>query len=108
MARAVDAIAAAAPDAVQLAPGRATLLQDRPGRTKPALVLRTDTTNVYGCTLPARPWARLLDDAVACAVRLAAAAVVVNLLAVPTARPCTSSAWPTSRGSAPRARGPGR
>ena len=82
MAAAVDAIVAAGPDAVQLAPGQARLLQERPGRAKPALVLRTDVTNVYG-RLVARPFARLLDDAVAQAVRLDAAAVVVNLLFLP-------------------------
>jgi DhnA family fructose-bisphosphate aldolase class Ia len=81
---AIDAIVAAGPDAVQLAPGQAALLQDRPGRNKPALVLRTDVTNVYGAAV-ARPFARLLDGAVDEAVRLDAAAVVVNLLLVPDA-----------------------
>lgn len=82
MAAAVTAVIAAGPDAVQLAPGQAPLLQQRPGRTKPALVLRTDVTNVYG-RLVSRPFARLLDDAVDEAVRLDAAAVVVNLLLLP-------------------------
>lgn len=85
MARAVTAVVAAGPDAVQLTPGQAPLLQAAPGRHKPALVLRTDTTNVYGKTLPSAYFTQLMDDAVAQAVRLDAAAVVVNLLLLPDA-----------------------
>ena len=44
---ALDALVEAAPDAIQLSPGAARLLQDRPG-PKPALVMRTDVANVYG------------------------------------------------------------
>jgi DhnA family fructose-bisphosphate aldolase class Ia len=50
--RAVDMLVEAGPDAIQLGPGQAHLLQSRTGRSKPALVLRGDTGNVYG---PARP-----------------------------------------------------
>ena len=56
MAAAVAAIVDAGPDAVQLTPGQAPLLQDVPGKRKPALVLRIDVTNVYGRTLPAEPF----------------------------------------------------
>ncbi|HEV7735368.1 MAG TPA: aldolase [Candidatus Binatia bacterium] len=80
MGRAVAAIVAAGPDAIQLTPGQAPLLQAVPGRTKPALVLRTDVANCYGKTLPRHLFSHLVDDAVEQAVRLDAAAVVVNLL----------------------------
>ena len=76
MAAAVAAIVDAGPDAVQLAPGQAPLLQDVPGKHKPALVLRTDVTNVYGRTMPADPFVRLLDGAIERALRLDAACVV--------------------------------
>ncbi|MFO0980296.1 MAG: aldolase [Planctomycetota bacterium] len=79
---AVDRIAAAAPDAIQLSPGMAAHLQVRPGR-KPALVLRTDVANVYGRPLPHRLFSQLTDDPVTAAVRLDAACVCVNLLALP-------------------------
>jgi fructose-bisphosphate aldolase, class I len=85
MRRAVQAVVAAGPDAIQLAPGQAALLQGAATRPKPALVLRTDTTNVYGGTRPRVCFTQLLDDAVEAAVRLDAAAVVVNLLLVPDA-----------------------
>ncbi len=44
----VATLAAAGPDAIQLSPGQAPLLQGIPGPRKPALVLRTDVANVYG------------------------------------------------------------
>ncbi len=83
MKRAVETIVAANPDAVQLSPGRAHFLQDIPGKQKPALVLRTDTTNVYGRTLPRYLFSQLLENAVEQALVLDAAAVVVNLLLLP-------------------------
>ena len=52
MTRAIQTIAAAAPDAIQLPPGTAPILQAIPGKTRPALVLRTDIANVYGTPLP--------------------------------------------------------
>ena len=71
----------AAPDAIQLSPGTAPLLQERPG-PKPALVLRTDVANVYGPTVDAEVgyFSELVPEAVEQAVRLDAACVVVNLL----------------------------
>lgn len=83
MERAVAAIVEAGPDAVQLTPGQAPLLQRIPGKTKPALVLRADVANVYGTTLPRHLFCHLIDDAVGQAVRLDAAAVVANLLLLP-------------------------
>lgn len=83
MKQAVETIVAANPDAVQLSPGQARFLQEIPGKQKPALVLRTDTTNVYGRTLPRYLFSQLMENAVEQALVLDAAAVVVNLLLLP-------------------------
>jgi DhnA family fructose-bisphosphate aldolase class Ia len=82
MRSAVARVVDAAPDAIQLSPGMARHLQDRPGR-KPALVLRTDIANVYGRPLPRALFSRLIEDPLAVALRLDAACVVVNILALP-------------------------
>jgi fructose-bisphosphate aldolase, class I len=78
---ALNVLVEAAPDAIQLSPGSAPLLQERPG-PKPALVLRTDVANVYGPTVDAEAgyFSELVPQAVEQAVRLDAACVVVNLL----------------------------
>jgi class I fructose-bisphosphate aldolase len=83
MAAAVDGLVDAAPDAIQLTVGQAHLLQSRPGREKPALVLRCDTANVYGRRRPDHAFAVLIEDPVGQAVRLDAACVVVNMFDVP-------------------------
>ncbi|MBA3407524.1 MAG: aldolase [Solirubrobacterales bacterium] len=83
MEAAIDTLVDAAPDAIQLSVGQADLLQRRPGRDKPALVLRTDTPNIYGPEPPDEAWTVMIDDPVGHAVRLDAACVVVNLLDVP-------------------------
>ncbi|MEI8358310.1 MAG: aldolase [Deltaproteobacteria bacterium] len=83
MARAVETVVRAAPDAVQLGPGHAGLLQSRPGRSKPALVLRVDVTNVYGATFAAPLFCDLVGAPVEMALRHDAACVVVFLLWVP-------------------------
>jgi fructose-bisphosphate aldolase, class I len=85
MASAVGALVDAAPDAIQLTVGQAPLLQGRPDRGKPALVLRCDTANVYGERAPDVSFSVLIDDPLGQAVRLDAACVVVNLLDVPGA-----------------------
>ena len=64
---ALELLVEAAPDAIQLSPGSARLLQRRAG-PKPALVLRTDVADVYGPTVESgrryfssscpRPWNR--------------------------------------------------
>ena len=81
LASALDVLVDAAPDAIQLSPGSAPLLQERPG-PKPALVLRTDVANVYGPTVDAEAgyFSELVPEAVERALRLDAACVVVNLL----------------------------
>ncbi|WP_025229681.1 aldolase [Fimbriimonas ginsengisoli] len=81
--KAVATIVAAGPDAIQLPPGTAPILQAIPGKSKPSLVLRTDVANVYGKELPRHLFSRMIEDAVEQAVRLDAACVVVNLLLLP-------------------------
>jgi fructose-bisphosphate aldolase, class I len=83
MAAAVDRLVDAAPDAIQLTVGQAHLLQSRPGRDKPTLVLRCDTANVYGRRRPDHAFAVLIEDPVGQAIRLDAACVVVNMFDVP-------------------------
>jgi len=83
MARAIETIAAAGPDAIQLTVGQAEGLQRVPGKEKPSLVLRTDVANCYGTTLPRFIFSRLIEDPVEQALRLDAACVVVNLLLLP-------------------------
>lgn len=83
MRRVIETIVAANPDAIQLAPGMAPILQAIPGKNKPSLVLRTDVANVYGTELPRSLFSRLMGDVVEQAVILDAACVVVNLLSIP-------------------------
>jgi fructose-bisphosphate aldolase, class I len=83
MAAAIDVLIDAGPDAIQLTVGQADLLQRRPGRDKPALVLRTDISDIYGPAPPPEPMSVLIDDPVGHAIRLDAACVVVNLLDAP-------------------------
>ena len=59
---AVRVLADAGPDAIQLSQGQAHLLQEIPGRNRPALVLRTDVANVYGTSLPERLFSRLIPE----------------------------------------------
>ncbi len=85
MPRVVDRLVAAAPDALQLNYGQADLLQDRPGRNKPALVMRLDMGNPYNATTHRVMWALLQNEAdpVLPAVQRDAACVVVNLFMLP-------------------------
>lgn len=81
--RAIEALVAAGPDAIQLTIGQAPHLQKLPVRGKPALVLRTDVANVYGPALPRALFSRMIEEPVLQAVRLDAACVVVNLFRLP-------------------------
>jgi class I fructose-bisphosphate aldolase len=81
--RAVLILVDAAPDAIQLSPGQAPLLQRLPGPRKPALVVRTDVANVYGPEPPAYLFSELVENVVGNALALDAACVVVNLLSLP-------------------------
>lgn len=83
MRHAILTIVSANPDAIQLAPGLAPLLQTIPGKAKPSLVLRTDVANVYGKELPRYLYSRMIENAVEQSLALDAACVVVNLLQLP-------------------------
>ena len=83
IARTVDVLVQAAPDAVQLTVGQAVHLQSRPGRDKPALVLRSDVANVYGPVLPSSLHSLTIARAAETAARLDAVCLVVNLFDVP-------------------------
>ena len=83
MTKSIRVIADAAPDAIQLPPGTAPILQAIPGKNRPALVLRTDIANVYGNPLPSMLFSEVIDRPVEQGVVLDAACVVVNLLLLP-------------------------
>lgn len=83
MSDAIATIIKADPDAIQLSPGTAPILQNSPGRDKPALVLRTDIANCYGKVIPQVVWSEVIDAPVEQAMVLDAACVVVNLLQLP-------------------------
>lgn len=83
MEKAIETIVNANPDAIQLSPGQAHLLQSIPGKKKPSLVLRTDIANVYGKELPKHLFSQLIQNPVEQALALDAACVVVNLLLLP-------------------------
>jgi fructose-bisphosphate aldolase, class I len=85
MPRVVDMLASARPDAIQMTFGQADLLQSRPGRDKPALVMRLDMGNPYNATRHRVMWAELQNaaDPVLPAVEMDAACVVVNLFMLP-------------------------
>jgi len=83
MRDAVRTVADARPDAIQLSPGQARHLQDIPGPSKPALVMRTDIANCYGKSPPKMLFSELIDDPVEQGLMLDAACVVVNLLLLP-------------------------
>ena len=80
---AVETVAKAAPDAIQLTVGQAHYLQSIPGKDKPALVMRTDVANVYGQKLPDYLFSRMIENAIEQALNLDAACVVVNLFRIP-------------------------
>lgn len=83
LAKAVQTVVSAAPDAIQLTVGQAHHLQTLPGRHKPSLVLRTDVANVYGTQLPRTLFSRMIESPVEQALRLDATCVVVNLFRIP-------------------------
>ena len=85
MGRVVDMLVGAGPDAIQMTYGQADLLQARPERDKPALVMRLDMGNPYNATRHRVMWAELQNatDPVLPAVEMDAACVVVNLFMLP-------------------------
>jgi len=80
---AVDILVDAAPDAIQLTIGQARLLQNRLGRFKPSLVLRSDVANVYGAQLPERVSSIAIENAAETAAQLDAVCLVVNIFDMP-------------------------
>lgn len=81
--QAIETVVVASPDAIQLSPGQAPLLQAIPGKQKPALVLRTDIANIYARSLPRFLFSQLIHEPVEQALALDAACIVVNLLLLP-------------------------
>ncbi len=81
----VETLVRAQPDAIQMNFGQADLLQRRPGRDKPALVMRVDMGNPYNASTHRVMWALLQNkqDPVLPAVQMDAACVVVNLFMLP-------------------------
>ena len=85
MERVVDALVAARPDAIQMAYGQADLLQCRPEKDKPALVMRIDMGNPYNAERHRVMWSMLQNEAepIVGALEMDAACVVVNLFMLP-------------------------
>ena len=81
----INTLVQAQPDAIQMNFGQADLLQCRPGRSKPALVMRVDMGNPYNATVHRVMWALLQNkkDPVLPAVQMDASCVVVNLFMLP-------------------------
>ncbi|GBL27003.1 uncharacterized aldolase SSO3226 [Verrucomicrobiota bacterium] len=90
MRQVVATLVDAGPDAIQLTVGQARHLQSIPGKQKPALVLRTDTANVYGKELPDTAFSLMIEETMLQAVRLDAACVCVNLFQIPGAPDVTA------------------
>jgi class I fructose-bisphosphate aldolase len=81
----VETLVAAGPDAIQLTVGQARHLQSMRADNKPSLVLRVDTANIYGRSLPDARFSLMLEEAALQAVQQDAACVCVNLFQIPGA-----------------------
>lgn len=81
----VECLVQSKPDAIQMNYGQCDLLQRRPERDKPALVMRIDMGNPYNATTHRVMWALLQNknDPVLPAVQMDASCVVVNLFMLP-------------------------
>lgn len=73
----------AVPDAIQVTPGQAALIQEGVTRGGPALVLRGDVANVYGQELDEHLYSRHFPNIVEQALRLDAVCIVLNLIQLP-------------------------
>ena len=75
----------AKPDAIQMAYGQADLLQSRPEKDKPALVMRIDMGNPYNDQRHRVMWSELQnhDEPIIGALEMDAPCVVVNLFMLP-------------------------
>ena len=78
LAGVLDVVTAVGPDGVLMSAGQARLLADIDGRPLPALTVRGDVTNLY--LSPDHAESDIVDDAALRAVRLDAAALLINLL----------------------------
>jgi class I fructose-bisphosphate aldolase len=85
MDRVVSQLVDAGPDAIQMNYGQADLLQGRPEKGKPALVMRIDMGNPYNAQRHRVMWAELQNkhEPIIGALELDAACVVVNLFMLP-------------------------
>lgn len=85
MPRVVDMLVKARPDAIQMTYGQADLLQSRPERDKPALVMRLDMGNPYNSVRHRVMWCELqnYEEPLIGALEMDAACVVVNLFMLP-------------------------
>jgi len=85
MGKVVGTLIEAKPDAIQMAYGQADLLQTRPERDKPALVMRIDMGNPYNAQRHRVMWSMLQnrDEPIIGALEMDAACVVVNLFMLP-------------------------
>ncbi|MDP9812712.1 DhnA family fructose-bisphosphate aldolase class Ia [Rhizobium tibeticum] len=81
----LKALVDAKPDAIQMNYGQADLLQNLPGKDKPALVMRIDMGNPYNRIRHRDMWAVLQNEAepLIGALQMDAACVVVNLFMLP-------------------------
>ncbi|MTI17294.1 aldolase [Rhodobacteraceae bacterium RKSG542] len=81
----MDTLIRAKPDAIQCAYGQADLLQNRPEKDKPALVMRIDMGNPYNAARHRVMWSMLQnhEEPIIGALEKDAAAVVVNLFMLP-------------------------
>jgi DhnA family fructose-bisphosphate aldolase class Ia len=81
----VDQLIKAGPDAIQMNYGQADLLQSRPEKDKPALVMRLDMGNPYNDRRHRVMWAELQNaqEPIIGALEMDAACVVVNLFMLP-------------------------
>jgi DhnA family fructose-bisphosphate aldolase class Ia len=76
---AVGTVVKTGADAIQLSPGHAHYLQNHPGRTKPALVLRADALNFFGPRAESVLFSAMIGDPVETALRLDSACILVSL-----------------------------
>lgn len=85
LAAVVGQLVDAGPDAIQMNLGQCDLLQERPGKDKPALVMRTDMGNPYNPLRHRQMWAMLQseEEPIRAALQMDAACVVVNLFMLP-------------------------
>ena len=85
MGNVVGTLIDAKPDAIQMAYGQADLLQSRPEKDKPALVMRIDMGNPYNDQRHRVMWSELQnhDEPIIGALEMDAACVVVNLFMLP-------------------------